>query len=184
MPRPRQLTRHCNIARLPRRAFEFGAYVALSSRIDLRVASSSCFPAGATMGPMVVAEPGVACFTADGRDASINGNGTRIKFDHVRNDGRARGRSLRRSRRSHDSGSIGRASVLVIIIENGRQTKPEFLISAPPRNETTWGWSRNPPRGSKRQSRDHRTAIRLALPRAAGSSTEVTSVYQHDRFKL
>ena len=97
---------------------------------------SSC----ATMGPTVVAEPGVAFSLPMGGIAAINGDGTRIKFDHVRYDGRCPAdEACRALDDRHDSGFYsGRASVLVIISKKGSPSETRILDIAPPRNETTW----------------------------------------------
>jgi hypothetical protein len=100
------------------------------------IALSSC----AMMGPTVVAEPGVAFLLPMGGVAAINGNGTRIKFDHVRNDGRCPAdEACAALDDRHDSGFYSsRASVLVIISKNGSPSETRILDIAPPRNETTW----------------------------------------------
>jgi len=99
-------------------------------------ALSSC----ATMGPTVAAEPGVGFSLPMGGIAAINGNGTRIKFDHVRYDGRCPAdEACGALDDRHDSGFYsGRASVLVIISKNGSPSETRILDIAPPRNETTW----------------------------------------------
>jgi len=141
MPRPRQPNealqhRATSATRLLNSGRTLLVVRGLISACAIIVVLSSC----ATMGPMVVAEPGVAFLLPMGGIASINGNGTRIKFDHVRNDGRCPAdEACGALDDRHDSGFYsGRASVLVIISKNGSPDETRILDIAPPRNETTW----------------------------------------------
>ena len=85
----------------------------------------------AAMEPTVAAEPGVAFSLPVGKTAVINGNGTRIRFDEVRND----------SRCPADVTCVwaGDAEVVVTISRNGSPDDTRILSFIPPKNETTSG---------------------------------------------
>ena len=88
---------------------------------------SSC----AAVEPTIAAEPGVAFSLPVGKTAVINGSGTRIRFDAVRND----------SRCPADVTCIwaGDAEVVVTISRNGSPDDTRILSFIPPKNETTSG---------------------------------------------
>jgi len=88
---------------------------------------SSC----AAVEPTIVAEPGVAFSLAVGKTAVINGSGTRITFNEVRND----------SRCPVDVTCVwaGDAEVVVTISRNGSPDDTRILSFAPTKNETTSG---------------------------------------------
>ena len=81
--------------------------------------------------PTIAAEPGVAFSLPVGKTAVINGSGTRIRFDEVRND----------SRCPVDVTCVwaGDAEVVVTISRNGSPDDTRILSFAPPKNETTSG---------------------------------------------
>ncbi|HEX9130183.1 MAG TPA: hypothetical protein VF850_13565 [Gemmatimonadaceae bacterium] len=108
MPRLRQL----------RRLSWAGAIVALLS---------SC----AAVEPTIAAEPGVAFSLPIGKTAVINGSGTRLTFNEVRND----------SRCPADVTCVwaGDAEVVVTISRNGSPDDTRILSFIPPNNQTTSG---------------------------------------------
>jgi hypothetical protein len=85
----------------------------------------------AAVEPTIAAEPGVAFSLPVGKTAVINGNGTRIMFNEVRND----------SRCPADVTCVwaGDAEVVVTISRNGSPDDSRILSFIPPKNETTSG---------------------------------------------
>jgi len=85
----------------------------------------------AAVEPTIAAEPGVAFSLPVGKTAVINGNGTRIRFDEVRND----------SRCPADVTCVwaGDAEVVVTISRNGSLDDSRILSFIQPKNETTSG---------------------------------------------
>jgi hypothetical protein len=100
---------------------------ALISAGTIVAALASC----AAVEPTVAAEPGVAFSLPVGKSAVINGSGTRIRFDEVRND----------SRCPADVTCVwaGDAEVAVTISRNGSPDDSRILSFTPPKNETTSG---------------------------------------------
>jgi len=101
--------------------------IALISASATVAVLSSC----AAVEPTVAAEPGVAFSLSVGKTAVINGNGTRITFNEVRND----------SRCPADVTCVwaGDAEVVVTISRNGSPDDTRILSFIPPKNETTSG---------------------------------------------
>ena len=99
----------------------------LIATFAIGVALSGC----AVMEPTVTVEPGVAFSLPVGKTAVINGNGTRIRFNEVRND----------SRCPADVTCVwaGDAEVVVAISRNGSPDDTRILSFIPPKNETTSG---------------------------------------------
>jgi hypothetical protein len=85
----------------------------------------------AAVEPTIAAEPGVAFSLPVGKTAVINGSGTRITFNEVRND----------SRCPADVTCVwaGDAEVVVTISRNGSPDDTRILSFSPPKNETTSG---------------------------------------------
>ena len=100
---------------------------ALISAGAIVAALASC----AAVEPTVAAGPGVAFSLPVGKSAVINGSGTRIRFDEVRND----------SRCPADVTCVwaGDAEVVVTISRNGSPDDSRILSFTPPKNETTSG---------------------------------------------
>jgi hypothetical protein len=91
----------------------------------------SVLSACAAVEPTIAAEPGVVFSLPVGKTAVINGSGTRIRFDEVRND----------SRCPADVTCVwaGDAEVVVTISRNGSPDETRILSFIPPKNETTSG---------------------------------------------
>jgi hypothetical protein len=85
----------------------------------------------AAVEPTIAAEPGVAFSLPVGKTAVINGSGTRITFNEVRND----------SRCPADVTCVwaGDAEVVVTISRTGSPDDTRILGFIPPNNETTSG---------------------------------------------